>query len=296
METEYPATAGKNRMHLFIIAIAAAVAILSTVAFASMIPFIGVKPVPPSSSNPSPTTTAPAPVSTNPAPQPVAVTTAPALVQPKKTSSHNWAGYAVIADPGSVSDVKGSWVVPAVSSPTGSDGFSAFWVGIDGFGSRTVEQIGTESDYLSGSPQYYAWFEMYPDYPHIVQISVSPGDQISAEVKYAGGGVFTLSISDLTTGQSFQINTVASGADRSSAEWIAEAPYDGGVLPLADFSKAYFGPGNYVTMNGVTSPLGTVSLLYQITMGSPRNVLAQTSPLSSDGLSFSVQQTGLLLS
>jgi hypothetical protein len=196
----------------------------------------------------------------------------------------------VTGDPGSVSDVKGSWVVPAVSSATGTDGYSAFWVGIDGFNSHTVEQIGTESDYVDGSAQYYAWFEMYPHYPHDISMAVSPGDQISAEVKYAGNDAFILSISDLTSGQSFQTTATASAA-RSSAEWIAEAPYGHGILPLADFGNVNFNQGNYVTINGVTSPFGSVAPLYQIVMAdSSGNVMAQPSPISSDGSGFLMQQ------
>ncbi len=292
METKYPARAGKSRLHLFIKSNMAAVAILSMVVVASTIPFIGVKPAAPGGTNPgSPAgATAPAPASANPAPQPLAVTPAQALIRPARVFSHNWVGYAVTGDPGSVSDVKGSWVVPAVSSATGSDGFSAFWVGIDGFNSRTVEQIGTESDYISGSVQYYAWIELYPNLPYAVPINVAPGDRISAEVKYVGSSVFMLSISDSTTGESFQINAAVANAKRSSAEWIAEAPYDRGILPLADFSKVYFA-GNYVTMSGIARPFGTVGPLYQITMsGSSRNVMAQPSPLSSDGSSFFIQE------
>jgi len=209
-----------------------------------------------------------------------------------KDVSHNWVGYAVTGDPGSITDVKGSWIVPAVNSATGSDGYSAFWVGIDGFNSHTVEQIGTESDYVNGSPQYYAWFELFPSYPHEVPISVSPGDHILAEVKYDGGNTFTLSLTNLSAGQSFQRNVTVSGANRSSAEWIAEAPSADSVLPLADFSSVQFGPGDLVTMNGITSPFGTVSPLYQIFMGNSRNLIAQPTAVSSDGSSFSVQVAG----
>src|SRR5580700_4059982 len=76
----------------------------------------------------------------------------------------NWAGYVVstaLVKPmkHSVTDVQGSWVVPAVASSGAEDTSSAIWVGIDGSFDRTVEQIGTEQDWSEGAPVYYAWFE-----------------------------------------------------------------------------------------------------------------------------------------
>jgi hypothetical protein len=59
---------------------------------------------------------------------------------------------AVTGSKASVTDVTGSWTVPAVdcTSPNGTpNGYSSFWVGIDGYGSNTVEQIGTDSDCVS---------------------------------------------------------------------------------------------------------------------------------------------------
>jgi hypothetical protein len=40
--------------------------------------------------------------------------------------SPNWSGYAVLSTPGSVSDVVGSWKVPAIADNCASDGYSAF--------------------------------------------------------------------------------------------------------------------------------------------------------------------------
>ena len=41
-----------------------------------------------------------------------------------------------------VSDVKGTWTVPTVTSSS-VNSYSAVWVGIDGYADNTVEQIGT---------------------------------------------------------------------------------------------------------------------------------------------------------
>jgi hypothetical protein len=214
------------------------------------------------------------------------------------STSYNWSGYAVTGPSGSVTDVKGSWKVPvATSTPT--DTYSSFWVGIDGYDSNTVEQIGTDSDFLSGSPTYYAWFEFYPKSAYIINIvHIEPGDIISAEVVYSGGR-FVVSITNENTSQSFTTSSKVPSAKRSSAEWIAEAPSSGKILPLADFGTAYFGLSYTLvastcsaTVGGATGSIGSFGpSVQEITMvdssGSP---IAEPSPLTSDGTSFSVQR------
>src|SRR5262245_16449591 len=74
---------------------------------------------------------------------------APIAIRERLTDSNltstNWSGYAVTGAPGSITRVKGSWTVPAVQGPcTAQFQASSFWVGIDGFMSNTVEQIGTD--------------------------------------------------------------------------------------------------------------------------------------------------------
>ena len=213
-------------------------------------------------------------------------------------SSTNWSGYAVTGAPGSVTDVKASWTVPAIQgSCPSTNQYSSFWVGIDGYSDNSVEQIGTDSDCQNGAPTYYAWFEFYPHPMFIINsLTVNPGDTISAEVKYSGKNQFTVSISDVNTGQSFSTTTRVN-AQRSSAEWIAEAPSSaGGVLPLADFGTAYFGLNytavastSYATVGGKTSAIGSFgSSVQEITMVTPNGTIkAQPSGLSSDGTSFS---------
>ena len=126
----------------------------------------------------------------------------------RNATSFNWSGYAVTGPNDSVSDVKGSWKVPAIQGACSSQTqYSSFWVGIDGYSSNTVEQIGTDSDCQNGSPIYYAWYEFYPHYPYNIPIAISAGDVISAEVSYLGGK-FTVSITDVTTQKSWNTSEV----------------------------------------------------------------------------------------
>ena len=162
---------------------------------------------------------------------------------PLATVSSNWAGYVVQSNLNTpannvVSAVSGSWTVPAVTGSPGTTAYSAVWVGLDGYTSNTVEQIGTESDWNNGVPTYYAWYEMYPrNSVTVTKLTVNPNDAVSASVTFAAGK-FDLAITDTTTKQTFSTAQTIVGADRSSAEWIVEAPSTGfGVLPLANFAS-----------------------------------------------------------
>ena len=108
-------------------------------------------------------------------------------------TSANWSGFAVTAARGAVTHVSGNWVVPAVARTV--SGYSSAWVGIDGFNSSTVEQIGTDSDCVNGVATYYAWYELYPMFPAQL-VTITSGDAISASVTTDGSGNFTLTIRD----------------------------------------------------------------------------------------------------
>jgi hypothetical protein len=206
-------------------------------------------------------------------------------------SSDNWAGYAVTGSKGSVTDVKATWTVPAiVGTCPSTDQYASFWVGIDGYSSSTVEQIGTDSDCTNGKPVYYAWFEFYP-HPsfNIKSLAIQPGNTISAEVEADGGGKFTVTLTNETTQQTFSTSTKIKSADQSSAEWIAEAPSGGGIASLADFGSISFTGPNTATIETVTRPIGSfpANEVYEITMvgstGAPKalpSVLTSSSAFS----------------
>lgn len=166
----------------------------------------------------------------------------------KAGTSDNWSGYAAatsLTNPqkGSVSYVKGTWNVPSLTKTT-NDSFTAIWVGIDGYTSPTVEQLGTEHDWINGNPSYYAWFEMYPlDSFEISGFPLNVGDSITASVKYEDNNVFTLTIMNNTQKKFYTVphsHTTSAAAQRSSAEWIVEAPFLNNVLPLSHFSQINF--------------------------------------------------------
>jgi len=220
---------------------------------------------------------------------------APRIPGLRLSTSTNWSGYAVqtsLTRPksGVVTDVSGSWMVTTVTPTPPYKTYSASWIGIDGYSSGTVEQIGTESDWINGAAVYSAWYEMYPKWSvSITSVHVKPGDWVTAEVVYTSTKAFVLTLTNVTTGEAFTTTQKSGSAKRSSAEWIVEAPWSGGTLPLANFGEIPFTRAS-ATINRHT---GTISdSLWQhdpLTMvGASRTTLAVPSDLSSDGSAFSM--------
>jgi hypothetical protein len=220
---------------------------------------------------------------------PAMATAAPALITDgtvhnlhihlRDSSSSNWSGYA--ATGGGFTSISASWVEPT-GHCSGSTTYSSFWVGIDGDGSNSVEQTGSEVDCSGGSPQYYSWYEMYPAYPVNFSNTVRPGDHFTGSVTYNGSGKFTMKLSDTTQGWSRSVTKTYSPAQRYSVEVIAEAPSSSaGVLSLTNFGTVSF---TNSLANG--QPIGNYSP-DQINMVSGSTTKASTSSLSG-GTSFSV--------
>jgi hypothetical protein len=257
-------------------------------------------------------------------------------------SSANWAGYVVGGNSSATryKSVSGSWVAPTAKCTSGQ-GYSSFWVGLGGAGadasaasdagswsdpsgtsgsgsasgassSTSLEQAGTEADCnADGSATYSAWYELVPAPPVKVNMAVHPADHITSKVTVDGSSV-TIQLSNATTGASFNKTLQASNPDRSSAEWIAEAPStcsqgvsDCTPLSLADFGTVQFSGASATTTDGHTGTISdsdwqTAAVILspsasQQGFGDPQftsygsgSAGATPSSLSSDGSSFSV--------
>jgi Peptidase A4 family len=195
------------------------------------------------------------------------------------TTSTNWAGEAATGSNGAFTSVSTTFVQPKVTCSSG-DTYSAFWVGLDGYSSDSVEQTGTEADCAGKTAEYSAWYEMYPANPVTYNKTVKPGDTIVETVTYASSNKYTLYLDDKTAG--WTESTSKSGSyDRSSAEVIAEAPYDGEVLPLANFGTVSFTSS---TVNGSSLSSSDPT---SINMESSSGALEATTNALSGG-SFSI--------
>jgi hypothetical protein len=208
----------------------------------------------------------------------------PDALQGTSVPSTNWAGYD--ATGGGFTSVTASWVEPTIP-PSSAETYAAFWVGLDGDGSSTVEQTGTMAYSQNGSVSYDAWYEMYPGAEVLIpSLTIGPGDLMTGTVTSMTNGAFTLKLTDDTTHHIATESESNTDAKDYSAEVIAEAPTDGqtdNLLPLANFGTVDF--------TGCTFNNRPISAFdwNQINMVSDGgSTLASASALGADGASFSV--------
>jgi hypothetical protein len=211
-------------------------------------------------------------------------------------SSTNWGGYAVSGAP--FTDAKGTWVQPAATCTSRTHQYASFWVGIDGYSSNSVEQLGTDSDCVGkGRASYYAWWEMYPQ--NSVELSTSsypvkPGDTLTAEVSVSGT-TFTLSLKS-SEGWTFTTTQTGSGLSQASAEWIAESPeicsFFCSLAQLADFGTMGFTNAEAALSGGADQPISAFTASsgpHNITcVTSSGTVRDSSSALSSGGTAFTI--------
>lgn len=196
-----------------------------------------------------------------------------------QSTSTNWAGWAAYNS--TYTSVTTTFTQPSVDCGQG-DGYSAFWVGLDGYNSDSVEQTGTEADCSGGQASYSAWYEMYPADSVNYSDTVASGDVITETVTYSNGE-YDLVLNDSTQG--WTENTQQAGTySNASAEVIAEAPSSGtGRLPLSDFGTVDFGNS---TIDG--SPISSFTADQIDMQSSDGTTEATTSALDSSGEDFSV--------
>jgi hypothetical protein len=226
--------------------------------------------------------------------------------------SSNWGGYA--ATGAKFRRVSATWVVRRPACTSGSQTFSAAWVGLGGYSetSQALEQTGTEVDCSSAGHAYYsAWYELVPDTEKTVRMKVRAGDTVAASVEVRGTSV-SLKLRNRTTGGSFSKTIRMSSPDVTSAEWIVEAPsacMSNGrctVLPLTNFGTLSFTHASATSAGGHTGSISdaawSANPIVLNAAGSPSGFASAASAagvvpsaLASGGSSFSVayqQQSG----
>jgi hypothetical protein len=203
----------------------------------------------------------------------LAAAAAPAAAAPARITpvvSRNWSGYAVATRDRATRfrQVGGAWTVPEVVCTPHRATYASNWVGIGGYygDATTLAQIGTESDCRAdGSLYYSAWTELVPAPTRRLELTVRPGDRVTASVRVRGRAVH-LEMDDLTTGVSRTRDLTADrDPDLSSAEWILEAPaicksgtVGCKVLPLAQFDDSRFSDAEVTTTRAITSGVTSV--------------------------------------
>lgn len=164
-------------------------------------------------------------------------------------NGYNWGGYAATGSRNAFTSVSATWVEPSATCNSRNDLYAP-WVGLDGYGSSTVEQTGVQTDCSSGSPVDSFWYEMYPAnpvYPSPSTHPVTAGDTIHASVTY-NGSTFTLTLQNVSRGWTYTTNKSMTSARRMSAEVIIESP----TAAYPNFGTVHF---TSATVNG--SALGS---------------------------------------
>jgi hypothetical protein len=204
-----------------------------------------------------------------------------------------WAGYIVASNFQNrqpvASSVSASWTVPEVKTSENNTE-SAAWIGIGGYGDKTLIQTGTDQQCVNGRVSYYAWYELIPDpVVRITNMRIRAGDTITASINLTNkaASAWSIEINDVTRGATFK-EAVFYNSSRLSAEWIVERPtVNGNIRTLADFGSVTFSNCTATIENST----GTVSSFpyNQLVMYTSQDVqLVTVSPLYSDGSSFTV--------
>jgi hypothetical protein len=183
------------------------------------------------------------------------------------SQSDNWSGYnqGVLDTEKPFTSISGQWVVPTATQHTaGQAEDSATWIGIGGgcvnsscdASDSTLIQAGTEQDVsASGVASYDAWYEIIPTPETESTITVNPGDVIDSVISSTVAGVWSVTLTDKTDGQSFT-ETLPYSSDESTAEWIEETPTEistsPGLASLPNLSTVQF---TDATANGSNADL-----------------------------------------
>jgi hypothetical protein len=204
-------------------------------------------------------------------------------------TTQNWAGY--VSSGGTYTTISGSWKVPSVIAGSEAIASDATWIGIGGDTTDDLIQVGTQNVAENGQVTSGTFYEQLPDTSQsISSVNVSAGDTVTASIKEVADGEWSITIQDVTNGESYT-NTVAYNSSESSAEWIEEAPSDGdGIVPLDEFGSVTFTGGSTTENGSLVSIAG--SNARPVTMDNEeRQTLTAVSALNSIGDGFVVTRT-----
>jgi hypothetical protein len=181
-------------------------------------------------------------------------------------NSVGWSGYVLTGT--TFRAITAKWKQPVVTCPV-DDARASFWVGIDGWGTGSVEQVGTWGVcHGAGKPvTYRAWWEIVGGGGG-QPFAVEPGDSIEASVTYSGAA-YVLVVRDLTHRGQFT-TTQKCGTrpcGRTTAEWIIERP---GGHPLAQYQDTTF---RDMTVTAALPPNDGIAVT-QVTMKHANNILS----------------------
>jgi len=201
-----------------------------------------------------------------------------------QATSVKWAGYAATGAAGTFTSVTASWIVPPVACTADGQMFrSSYAAGLDGDGTATIEQIGTEGDCTNGAQTYSGWFQVSPNAPVFFTNPTKPGDVMTASVTALGGGTFMLTLFDMTQNWTQITEQAAPSATLGSAEIVTQDPSTNGVPQmLANFGIVDF-LGAAINNAAITAPINQVTMV-----SAAGNTLAVPSTITGGVGNFAV--------
>ncbi|HEX4702983.1 MAG TPA: G1 family glutamic endopeptidase [Pseudonocardiaceae bacterium] len=225
------------------------------------------------------------------------VVASPSWESPTAASGRQvWTGYVDVAHPHvQFRFVASNFIVPAVTC-THPESKASFWVGLDGYGNGTVEQVGLSTNCIPVNgvavPVYQVWWEMFPDGVHYVRNAI-PGDHLALSVFYnSSTDMYRLSITDKNFAPaSFTVREHCPSGHtcrNATAEAILEA--DNGSF-LSRFSPVTFSNSSVTSRGGTRGAFGNTTLwdlAEPVMTGSNGQPLAHVSRLSNRGRNFTI--------
>jgi Peptidase A4 family len=216
----------------------------------------------------------------------------------QQVGSANWSGYAQhTKKKATFTAVKDTWTVPTIKSGKSGTEYASDWVGVGGYSEGTLVQAGTTEINSNGTAHYSAWTEILPAASVTISgLVIHAGDEITTVVEETSANVWSMTVSDITSGKSGgkTVNYKSSG---ESAEAIHERPeVGGGLATLAATTNVTFDPGDYSTAAPghqtwkALLKATSVAKLAEIFMtnNAGTKTIASPSAPSTNGLGFSV--------
>jgi hypothetical protein len=178
-------------------------------------------------------------------------------------SSGNWSGYVVKDNFYDIVEVKGLFTTPPVNN-TCANSYWAPWVGLGGFSSQSLIQMGIQPINLGTSNQKYVLWIEYLNAEHqnppiyITSRIYNPGVSLLLSVTYNLSTHKVVFYADDSSSSTPFVDITSSDLssyfDGSNAEWISEKPNPN--APIYDFGNMTFSDNQVKLSNGYWKAMG----------------------------------------
>jgi hypothetical protein len=199
--------------------------------------------------------------------------------QPSTADSSVWSGYAITGK--TITSVTGTFTLPRLRcAPWDQESDVAFWVGIDGFNTPTVEQTGVDVACGPDGAEYRPWYELFPLPAVFINRPAAAGDHITATVRRTAPHKYALTLHNATASWTYTTTQTAQHDGATTAEWIAER---------ASQRVARFRPVRFEQCGADGHPISAYSTTTAITLDGWRSLVP--SSLNTSGNAFRIVST-----